>query len=125
MLSQFPTTDTNSVSVLRYGLTGIPNDPVREVRVVGHTSCAGVKAAHGAARGTPIPDVTLARWLEPLTQLARKHPNDSPDQLAVKNVQKQVQNVKEELARLPPNRRVPVNGYLYNVVTGILEKVAE
>jgi carbonic anhydrase len=122
--SQFHSTDDNAVSVLRYGLTGIKGDPVKEVRVVGHIDCGGVKAARGAAHGQPIKDATLARWLGPLTKLATDHKGDSEDQLAERNVRQQVQNVRKEVGGLPEPRRVPVNGYIYNVHTGELRRIA-
>jgi len=122
--NQLHLTDSNSMSVLTYGVTGINGNPIKEVRVVGHTDCGGVKASHGVAGGSNAipPDSVLWTWLGPLVALAALNRNDSVDELAVKNVRLQMQNVKTVLDRL---RRtdVEVTGYLYNVGNGISERV--
>src|SRR6266508_2201209 len=47
-ISQFHLTDNNAGSVLTYGLTGIKNDPITEIHIVGHSDCGGVNACHAA-----------------------------------------------------------------------------
>ena len=117
-LSQFHLTDNNAISVLTYGVTGISNDPIREVRVVGHTDCAGVSACHRAVRpgGNNIftPDSVLWAWLGPLRLLAGLT-KDTPvtvDELAERNVRVQIQNVKVVLGRLQKLSEVQVKGYI-------------
>jgi len=128
-LSQFHLTDNNAVSVLTYGVTGIKDNPIREVQVVGHTNCAGVDACHKAVRGTNVfpPDSVLWAWLGPLVELARLKRNDpeTVDELAVRNVRAQIQNVKVVLSRLGRQSSVQVKGYIYNIMNGRLEPVSE
>lgn len=127
--SQFHLTDNNAISVLTYGVTGIEGNPIKEVRVVGHTDCAGVAACHKAVRGNKdiAPDSVLWTWLGPLRELAALCKNDpeTADELAVRNVRVQVQNVKAVLGRLGRLSEVQANGYMYNVFNGKLEPVAE
>ena len=125
--SQFHLTDNNAISVLTYGVTGITGNPIKEIRIVGHTDCGGVKACYDAVRGgtAVAPDSVLWAWLGPLRELAARHKNDPIDQLAVRNVRLQMQNVKEVLGRLRKPSEVQVKGYMYNVVTGRLLPVGE
>ena len=109
---------------------GIADSPIKEVRVVGHTDCGGVKACYNAVRPGPnsqaiAPDSVLWTWLGPLRELAARHMDDSIDQLAARNVRVQVQNAKEVLGRLRVPPEVQVKGYLYNVENGRLEPVPE
>ena len=50
---------------------------------------------------------------------------ETPDELAVKNVKVQIQNVKVVLARLQRQSHVQVKGYIYNIKSGKLEPVSE
>jgi len=114
--------------VLTYGVTGITGNPIKEIRVVGHTDCGGVKACYNAVRPGPNPiskDSVLWTWLGPLRELAARHMGDSVNELAARNVRVQVKNVKEVLGRLRDPSEVKVNGYLYNVENGTLEPVPE
>ena len=109
---------------------GITNSPIKEVRIVGHTDCGGVKACYNAVRPGPnsqaiAPDSVLWAWLGPLRDLAARHMDDSIDQLAVRNVRVQVKNAREVLGRLRVPSEVLVKGYLYNVKNGTLEPVPE
>ena len=128
-LSQFHLTDNNAISVLTYGVTGIKDNPIKEVRVVGHTDCAGVAACHKAVRpgGGNVfnPDSVLWAWLGPLRELARLRMDETPDDLAVRNVRVQIQNVKVVLGRLGRQSAVQVKGYIYNITNGRLEPVSE
>jgi carbonic anhydrase len=123
--NQLHLTDNNSISVLTYGVTGIQGNPIREVRVVGHTDCGGgIKACHKLVRGSNDipPDSVLWTWLGPLIALATLNRDDSVDELAVKSVRLQMQNVRTALDRLG-RTNVEVTGYLYNVGNGISERV--
>lgn len=50
--------------------------------------------------------------------------NETMDQLAVRNVQLQMQNVRQVLDRLRNPSEIQVKGYMYNVASGKLEPVA-
>ena len=119
-LSQFQSTDVNGVSVLTYGVTGIKdsnnNLTIKEVRVVGHTGCAGVQACYNVVHDLPslLPDSVLWSWLGPLRAHAYAHKNETLDWLTKENVRIQVRNVKTMLLSLG-RAEVEVRGYLYDI----------
>ena len=51
--------------------------------------------------------------------------DETPDDLAVRNVRVQIQNVKVVLGRLGRQSAVQVKGYIYNITNGRLEPVSE
>lgn len=97
-------------------MTGIKNDPIVEIRIVGHSDCGGVDACHAAANGKDVgihPSSLLWTWLAPLRVLADSYKDKPTIHLARENVRVQVRNVKEALRRLGINRPVTVKGYVY------------
>ena len=126
LISQFHLTDSNAGSVLTYGLTGIKNDPITDIYVVGHSDCGGVNACHAAAKGEDIgipPSSVLWTWLGPLRALADSYKNQPAIFLGRENVRVQVANVKETLRRLGVTRPVTVKGYMYLIDEDKLEEV--
>jgi carbonic anhydrase len=118
--SQFHLTDNNAMSVLTYGVTGIPGNPITEIRVVGHTDCGGVKACYNAVHGnTSISsDSVLWTWLGPLRVLAEEFKERTIIELTEQNVRVQAENVVTVLTRLGRNDSVKVEGYVYDVQIG-------
>ena len=55
----------------------------------------------------------------------RRNDRETVDELAVRNVRAQIQNVKVVLDRLGKVPNVQVKGYLYHVANGRLEPVSE
>ncbi|KXN81944.1 Carbonic anhydrase 2, partial [Leucoagaricus sp. SymC.cos] len=124
--NQFHLTDSNAVSVLIYRVTGIPDNPIKEVRVVGHTDCGGVKACWDARPGgsgnTQIPpDPVLWTWLGPLRTLAAK-PGQTLENLTQENVELQMNNVKTLLGWLG-KENVQVKGYVYDIDERVLREL--
>jgi len=116
--NQFHPTDNNAGSVLLYGLTGITGNPIREIRIVGHSDCGGVAACHAAANGRDggiPPSSVLWTWLGPLRALAELYKSRPAIDLARENVRVQMRNVQETLRRLRITRRVDVKGYIYHI----------
>ena len=122
--------DSNIIASLVYAATGIKNSngehTVKEIWVVGHTDCGGVKAALAIAGGKEIPvDPAVLRWVDNLKTLAqRQNINDQAD-LATANVKVQVGNVISALKLLGPEvwSRITVLGYLYHVDTEDLVQI--
>jgi len=121
--NQFHLTDVNAVSVLTYGVTGIKdinnNLTIKEVRVVGHTGCAGVQACYNAVNDIkspppPPPDSVLWSWLGPLMAHAHAHRSQTLDWLTKENVRIQMRNVNAMLRSLG-RADVGVKGYLYHI----------
>ncbi|KAF8460860.1 carbonic anhydrase [Russula ochroleuca] len=115
--NQFQPTDVNAVSVLTYGVTGIPT--IKEVRVVGHTGCAGVQACYNVVNNIPIPpppppDSVLWTWLGPLRAHAHANRHQTLEWLTKENVRIQMRNVNAMLRSLG-RADVAVNGYLYDI----------
>jgi carbonic anhydrase len=118
--SQFHLTDSNAVSVLTYGVTGIASNPIKEIRVVGHTHCGGIKACYDAARGNTgglSQDSVLWTWLGPLRTLAELFVHQPVEALTDENVRVQMRNVRIILSRLGKTH-VKVRGFVYELREG-------
>ena len=100
------------------------------VAVVGHTHCGGAAACVKAASSPHQPaNSPLARWLEPLTELARSLKDDSLQEkeaislLVKESVKKQVKNLVEtETIKKAWGKGddVRVHGLVYDLSTGRL-----
>ena len=97
---------------------------VEHVILVGHTNCGGAAACAQAAAAAPSePESALARWLAPLTDLARSlGPDGDLTALVEANVRVQVGNIltSEVLEREWKIRDVHVHGWVYELETGKL-----
>jgi len=126
--NQFHPTDDSAISVITYGVGPLE---IRQIAVVGHTKCGGVKACLEAARdpatsgGVQGP---LQRWLEPLTDLARdpriesiKDFDEASVALTELNVKKQVENIVQSdviQKAWADKKDVQVHGWIYHVESG-------
>lgn len=99
--------------------------------VVGHTQCGGAAACF-AACSAPKADATtaLARWLAPLTDLARsleiasKSVNDALPVLIEENVKRQVENLAKSEAIVNAwkgEKGVWIHGWVYDIPSGKLK----
>ena len=95
---------------------------VQHVVIVGHTNCGGCHACHAAAQRPPsAADSPLARWLGPLTEIARANPEADLTTLAEENVKMGVSNlVKSEVIRgaWAAGKEVEVHGWVYELESG-------
>lgn len=102
------------------------------VIVVGHSQCGGAIACVKAASNPPAdkqPDTPLARWITPLTELARSlgvaslEPTEAVALLVKESVKQQVQNlakvetIKEAWGK---GEDVKIHGWVYDLPTGAL-----
>ena len=124
--SQFHPNDDSAISVLTYAVEHVK---VEHVILVGHTNCGGAAACAQAASSSPEsqpesePTSALARWLAPLTDLARSlGPDGDLTALVEANVRVQVGNIltSEVLEREWKIRDVHVHGWVYELETGKL-----
>jgi carbonic anhydrase len=92
------------------------NLTIKEVRVVGHTGCAGVQACYNVVNNLPSlpPDSVLWSWLGPLRAYAHAHKGQTLDWLTKENVRIQMRNVKAMLLSLE-RAEVKVKGFLYDI----------
>jgi carbonic anhydrase len=123
--SQFFTTDPNARSVLIYGVKYIKNNPIQEVRIIGHTDCGGVKICREAVDDSSIIPPELRVWLQPLLKLARKHQGQSLLTLTEENVRAQMRSVHKVLKELELKRTVKVRGFVYHIAERELREVTE
>ena len=98
---------------------------VEHVILVGHTNCGGAAACAQAAAAAPSePESALARWLAPLTELARSlGPDGDLTALVEANVRMQVENLAQSdvLQRAwAAGKDVQVHGWVYDLATGRL-----
>jgi carbonic anhydrase len=117
-------TDLNCLSVLQYAVEALQ---VRDVLVVGHYGCGGVKAAHdGASLGL------IDNWLRHIQDVRERHPDiltadlsapERVDRLTELNVIEQVRNVSQtSIVRGAWQRGQELNlhGWIYDVRDGLL-----
>ena len=99
----------------------VNNLHVSHVIVVGHTRCGGVEAAQKAAAQPPSPpDGPLARWIAPIVDIAREHPDADLTTLVEENVKAGVRKlVENEVIRgaWAQRRNVKVHGWVYELET--------
>jgi carbonic anhydrase len=94
---------------------------VKAIIIEGHTGCGGIQAAWS---GNHEPH--LKKWIEHIQKsLPNKetNPDHSLDELAKQNVIKQVENLKKHPVYKQYGRGVEVQGYLFDLATGKLERV--
>ncbi len=118
--SQFHLDDDNALSVLAYAVEHLK---VSHIIVAGHTLCGGAEAALAAAHAScppPPPSGPLARWLGPLTEIAREY--EDLTELIEANVRAQVNNVAGtdvvRAAWADNKRKLQVHGWIYDLGTG-------
>ena len=131
--NQFHPEDDSALAVLTYA---VENLGVEHIVIAGHTQCGGAAACHAAAQnlnGTAPAATPLARWLNPLTQLAASlasQQSDSHDTsaelstLVEANVCKQVENVVDTdvIQRAwASGKQVYVHGWVYVIETGTIK----
>jgi len=117
-------TDVNLMSVLEYAVDVLK---VREILVVGHYGCGGVRAAlQGRLPG--IADF----WLEPIRDLQRKHKAEL-GKLSDKETEDRVceLNVKEQVSTLSHSgivqgawrrgQQLTIHGWIYSLRDGVLQ----
>ena len=117
-------TDLNCLSVLQYAVEALE---IRDVLVVGHYGCGGVKAAHD--------DLSLGlidNWLRHVQDVRERHgalfgddlsPQDRVDRLTELNVIEQVRNVGQTtVVRNAWDRGQPlaIHGWIYDIHDGLL-----
>lgn len=110
--------------------TPIPTDHAAVV-IVGHSQCGGAAACFAACAADKSTATTpLARWLEPLTDLARSlHLStvDAEEALPVlieENVRRQVENLAKSetvLAAWAEGKGIQIHGWVYDIPSGRLE----
>ncbi|KAI0925969.1 hypothetical protein AcV5_008552 [Taiwanofungus camphoratus] len=119
--NQFHPADDNILAVLGYAIDHVG---VTHVIVVGHTQCGGAAACHAAASApepTLDPNTPLARWLAPLTALAKT--GLTVEELVEENVRVQVANVAQTntmQGAWARGKDVWVHGWLYEIPHGRL-----
>ncbi len=89
--------------------------------VLGHTSCGAVTAAASGTCGG-----YLAPIVAPICEIARRHPEMSVDELAVRNVANTVAQLAEHdgpVGRGVAAGRVEIRGAIHDLTTGRLEPV--
>ncbi|OJT13771.1 Carbonic anhydrase [Trametes pubescens] len=118
--NQFHLDDDNALSVLAYAVEHLK---VSHIIVAGHTLCGGAEAALAAAHAScppPPPSGPLARWLVPLTEIAREY--EDLTELIEANVRAQVNNVAGtdvvRAAWADNKRKLQVHGWIYDLGTG-------
>jgi len=126
--SQFHATDTNAAACLAYVIAAL--DSIKEIWVVGHTDCGGVKTCYNAVHSPPHEqqlDSSIWKWLGSLLGLALIKRHLTLRQLTDENVRVQVANVRATLAALKVTRPIKVKGYVYVLGKkpgeGILEEI--
>ncbi|KAF4619787.1 hypothetical protein D9613_004756 [Agrocybe pediades] len=122
--NQFSASDPNTAACVAFVLN-LPS--VKEIIVVGHTHCGGVKACFDTAKGDP-PGLHphLLKWLEPLQRLANSLVTPgTPLQTVIKaNVVQQMANVRAFLTTLPlEGRQIAVKGAIYDIENERLDYV--
>ncbi|GAB1525357.1 hypothetical protein RhiTH_008517 [Rhizoctonia solani] len=132
--NQFHPEDDSALAVLTYA---VENLGVEHIVIAGHTQCGGAAACHAAAQnisGAASPATTpLARWLNPLTQLAASLASGKTDShdtstelstLVEANVRKQVDNVVDTdvvQRAWASGKQVYVHGWVYMIETGTIK----
>ncbi|CAE6411923.1 unnamed protein product [Rhizoctonia solani] len=131
--NQFHPEDDSALAVLTYA---VENLGVEHIVVAGHTQCGGAAACHAAAQnlnGAATPTTPLARWLNPLTQLAASLASERTDShdtsaelstLVEANVRKQVDNVVDTdvvQRAWASGKQVYVHGWIYVIETGTIK----
>ncbi|CCM05805.1 uncharacterized protein FIBRA_08039 [Fibroporia radiculosa] len=113
----FQLNDDSAVSALHFA---VQNLKITRIVIVGHTDCGGVHAACRAAHdGTVIQPPCLARWLDPVVQLAQRTPRNFA-RLIEENVREQVKNVIKEIKNMSLDMNLEVRGWIYSVEDGNL-----
>ncbi|GBE86776.1 Carbonic anhydrase [Sparassis crispa] len=118
--NQFHPTDENALAVLAYAVDELR---VSHVIIAGHTQCGGAAACHAAAAAIDDdvePATPLARWLAPLTALARDLRSDVRT-LVEANVRAQVANLAAAQTirdAWAAGRSVAVHGWVYDIEKG-------
>jgi len=125
--NQFHLDDDSALSVLAYAVDHVG---VTHVVVVGHTHCGGAEACLKASSGPPVnPTTPLARWLAPLTELARSlkiapmSVDGALQQLVEQNVKVQVENLarsKTIVDAWAGKKKVSIHGWIYDLSSGKL-----
>jgi len=131
--NQFHPQDDNVLSVLTYAVEALHID---HIVVAGHTYCGGATHCYNDASASPEPaaaaSTPLARWLSPLTDLARQQQASASEQanrenairaLIEKNVEMQVENVaRTSIVReaWKKGRDIHVHGWVYELENGRL-----
>ncbi|EMD31081.1 hypothetical protein CERSUDRAFT_89485 [Gelatoporia subvermispora B] len=120
--NQFHPDDDSALAVLTYAVEHLG---VTHVVIVGHTHCGGAAACHAAAQAPADPAASgtpLARWLAPLTALAREGKLGVAE-LVEENVKAQVRNVVRSAVMRgawEKGRDVWVHGWVYEIGEGTL-----
>ncbi|CAE6491230.1 unnamed protein product [Rhizoctonia solani] len=131
--NQFHPEDDSALAVLTYA---VENLGVEHIVIAGHTQCGGAAACHAAAQNLNAaapPATPLARWLNPLTQLAASLASEKTDThdtsaelstLVEVNVRKQVDNVVDTdvvQRAWASGKQVYVHGWVYMIETGTIK----
>lgn len=117
--NQVVTEDESFSASLYYALKYLK---VKKIIIKGHTDCGGIKAAQ--AENT---DKELRWWISKVRKnyLQEKLTTISVDELAKINIIKQVENLVNHPIYKAYGAGVGVQGYLFHVESGELEKIAE
>lgn len=128
----FNPSDTSAIAALAYAVNQLK---VSHIVVVGHDQCGGCAAALSVASQAPsqsgpedVGEAAIARWIEPLCNLAtaqlKAKPNAGLGELVIANVRAQVANivnhpvVTKAWAR---GQALSVDGWVYDISTGKLK----
>ncbi|KLO16580.1 carbonic anhydrase [Schizopora paradoxa] len=135
--NQFMVGDMNANAVLEYAVARNSENAkpkglgIDHVVIVGHSGCGGVQAAMDEAEKTRDIDCfkghaetsNLARWIGPLVELVKQHPEAEGDldQMVDINVEEQMKNVRAALEKIGGFAKdVQVHGWVYDLESGLL-----
>lgn len=120
---------SNTVSVFYHPIS-LPADYL-SVIVVGHSQCGGAAACFSACSAEKTkPTTPLAKWLEPLTELARSlhlstvDPAEALPVLIEENVKVQVENLAKSdtiTSAWAEGNDVQIHGWVYDIPSGRLQ----
>jgi len=118
-----PPRDLSGKAALEFAVNGLE---IKQVVVVGHSECGGVRRAMEMAESVSNvkkQEKNMAEWLGPLVELAEMHQGATLEQMIEENVKRQVQNVREALGdrvRGERTKAVQVHGWVYDLHTGYI-----